>query len=311
MTPDPIQVSLVRADSYDKKHIKEFLDSNSVHFSVDKQFNGKKVLLKPNLISGRAPALACTNGQFIAAVAEWFLDCGAQVSIGDSPAFGSLHSVLSRHGIANDIAHLDITILPFKTVRKTILSHGVAIGIADEPLDCDYFVNLPKIKAHNQMYLTAAVKNLFGIVCGMRKAVAHMKNGSSHIRFGDLMLNLVKLLPDNISIADGIIAMHREGPINGEPLHLGCLTMSNDPVALDTAILNLLELEPGFCPVWRAAKRRKLVGSYLENISFPFAVPSDFSGSGFVAPETLSPVPFNPLRFFTSLVKRITLRVSS
>lgn len=311
MIADPIQVLLSRQTSYEKMRIKEFIDRSTVHLSREKQFNGKKVLLKPNLISGRAPALACTNGRFIAAVAEWFLDCGAQVSIGDSPAFGSLHSVLRQHGIIDDIARMNINILPFKRVRKTRLTHGVVIGIAEEALDCDLFVNLPKIKAHNQMYLTAAVKNLFGIVCGMRKAIAHMKNGSSHIRFADLMLDLAELLPDNISIADGIIAMHREGPVSGKPLGLGCLAMSDDPVALDTSVLNLLELEPEACPVWRAAKRRNLAGSCLENINFDFAAPADFAGSGFVAPETLSPVPFNPFRFFTSLAKRITFRFSS
>jgi len=311
MKRDPIQVMLARAESYNKKTIKEFVDRSADLFPLEKQFNGKKVLLKPNLISARAPALACTNGQFIAAVAEWFLDNGARVTIGDSPAFGSADSVLKRHGIVDEIAHLNLTVLPFKTVRKRSLSHGVTIGIAEEALDCDFFVNLPKIKAHNQMYLTLAVKNLFGIVCGMRKAVAHMKNGSSHLRFGDLMLDLVELLPDNISIADGIVAMHREGPVSGDPLPLGCLAMSVDPVALDTAALRLLELEPARCPVWRAARKRKLNGSYLENIVFDLRLPSDFSGSGFVAPEALSPVPFNPLRFFSSMVKRISLKLSN
>ena len=311
MKRDPIQVMLARAESYNKITIKEFVDRCADLFPQEKQFNGKKVLLKPNLISARAPALACTNGQFIAAVAEWFLDNGARVTIGDSPAFGSADSVLKRHGIVDEIAHLSLTILPFKTVRKTSLSHGVTIGIAEEALDCDFFVNLPKIKAHNQMYLTLAVKNLFGIVCGMRKAVAHMKNGSSHLRFGDLMLDLVELLPDTISIADGIVAMHREGPVSGDPLHLGCLAMSVDPVALDTAALSLLELEPALCPIWRAARKRKLNGSYLENIVFDLRLPSDFSGSGFVAPEVLSPVPFNPLRFISSMVKRISLKLSN
>ncbi len=301
---------LARAETYDINDIKTFLDGSKHLLVSGQQFYGRKVLLKPNLISGRAPALACTDGNFIRAVAEWFVDCGARVVLGDSPAFGSVDSVLRRHAIDDKIAHLDITVLPFKTVRMTSLSHGVTIGIAEESLDCDLFVNLPKVKAHNQMYLTAAVKNLFGIVCGMRKAVAHMKNGSSHTRFGDLMLDLVELLPENIAIADGIIAMHREGPVNGDPLNLGCVAMSADPVALDTALLDVLELEAHLCPVWRAARRRKLNGSYGENITYGAITPPAFSPSGFIAPLCLSPVPFNPFRFFTSVAKRISLGVS-
>jgi len=307
MTPHLIPVMLHRAENYDIGEIKTCLDRSRQLLGPKGELYGRRVLLKPNLISGRAPALACTDGTFISAVAQWFVDCGAQVMLGDSPAFGSLESVMRRHAIIDKIAHLGLTIRPFKTVRRTKLPHGVTIGIAEEALDCDLFVNLPKVKAHNQMYLTAAVKNLFGIVCGMRKAVAHMKNGSSHIQFADLMLDLAELLPDNISIADGILAMHREGPVSGDPLKLGCLAMSRDPVALDTTLLDLLELNAESSPVWRAARRRNLPGSYLENIKQGETGSADFHQSGFVAPLTLSPIPFNPFRFFSSVARRISL----
>lgn len=310
MMSDSKGVMLARLESYDKNRLKECIDRGAALLGLQRRFNGKKVLLKPNLISARAPALACTDGRFISAAAEWYLDCGARVVLGDSPAFGSADAALKRHGIDTALAHLDITTLPFRTVRRTTLSHGVSIGVAEEALDCDFFVNLPKIKAHNQMYLTAGVKNLFGIVIGMRKAVAHMKNGSSHLRFADLMLDLVELLPDTVTIADGIVAMHREGPVNGEPVQLGCLAMSVDPVAVDTALLALLELEAECSPIWRAARERSLKGSYLENIGFAGAFPADFQPSGFIAPQTLSPVPFNPFRFFSSLAKRLMLKAA-
>jgi uncharacterized protein (DUF362 family) len=308
MMRDSTGVMLARVGSYDKGHIKECIDRGARLLGLPRRFSGKKVLLKPNLISARAPALACTDGRFICAAAEWFLDCGARVVIGDSPAFGSAAGVLKRHGIDMAVAHLDVRVQPFRTVRKTTLSHGVSIGIAEEALSCDFFVNMPKIKAHSQMYLTAGVKNLFGMVIGMRKAVAHMKNGSSHLRFAHLMLDLVELLPESLTIADGIVAMHRDGPVNGEPLPLGCVAMGVDPMAVETSLLELLELDFGSCPVWRAAQERLLPGSYLENIRFEHCSPADFQPSGFVAPQTLSPVPFNPLRFVSGLGRRLMLR---
>jgi len=306
-----IGVMLARADTYNTDTIKKFIDTSCIRLAISRNFAGKRIVLKPNLISGRASPLACTDGRFIAGVAEWFLDCGARVLLGDSPAFGSVDSVLRTHGISEQLRHLDVDVLSFKTPRKKHLSHGVTIGVSEEALDCDYFINLPKVKAHNQMYVTLAVKNLFGIVCGMRKGLAHMKNGSSHLRFADLMLDLVELLPDSLSIVDGITAMHREGPVSGEPLQLGCMAMSIDPVALDTALLETLELSSHLCPVWQAAWRRNLAGSCLENISFIGDEPTVFSGSGFTAPETLNPVPFNPFRFLNSLMKRAVLKVST
>ena len=167
---DRTGVILARSESYDKEAIKQCIDSGAGLLGLKRRFNGTRVLLKPNLISARAPALACTDGRFICAAAEWFLDCGAQVALGDSPAFGSAASVLRRHGIDRALAHLNVTFLPFRTARQIKLSNGVSIGVAEDALGCDFFVNLPKIKAHNQMYITAGVKNLFGIVVGMRKS---------------------------------------------------------------------------------------------------------------------------------------------
>lgn len=311
MSSQSIPVMLYRAETYHRESIKQCLEDGRELLAINKQFNGKKILLKPNLISGRAPALACTEATFIAAVAEWFNDHGAQVSIGDSPAFGSVVSVMNRHGISDALSHLNVDITPFKTVRTVNLSHNVKIGVAEESLGCDLFVNLPKIKAHSQMYVTMAVKNLFGIVCGMRKAVAHMKNGSSHLRFADLMLDLAAILPDNISIADGITVMHREGPVSGDPLAFCCLAMSRDPVALDTSMLHALQLDQQKCPVLRSARRRGLEGSSLKNITFPRCNPGEFWGSGFIAPQELNPVPFNPFRFFISLARRVILKISN
>lgn len=301
---EPVEVMLARCEHYRKLVLKQYLDAFGRKLSLPESFAGKTVLLKPNLISWRGSALACTNGHLLAAVAEWFQDRAACVVLGDSPAFGSAGLVLRSQGIARLIKYLDLKVVEFKTPRLHYLSHDVAIGVAEEALACDFFVNLPKVKAHSQMFMTMAVKNLFGIVVGMRKGVAHMKNGSSHIRFADLMLDLVNVLPRNMTIADGIEVMHRQGPVGGESLNLSCLAASWDPIALDTAMLGALELDHHRSPIWTAAKQRGLAGSRHESLEYPMCDPSEFHGSGFIAPDDLSPVPFNPLRFIISSIRR-------
>jgi len=305
-----IEVLLHKTNGYDKGQLREQLDDSLQELGVPELCHGTKVLLKPNLISSRAPQLACTNGLFIVSVAECFLDRGATVVIGDSPSFGSAGHVLRSQGIEPHIAHLDLEIVEFKTPQIYHLKSGTEIGIAQEALDCDLFINLPKIKAHNQMYVTMAVKNLFGIVCGMRKALAHMKNGYSHSRFANVMIDLSQVIPPSLTIADGIEIMHREGPIGGELLRLNCLALSRDPVALDTALLYALELDPLKCPVFEAAQKRGIAGSNLKAIDFSRAAPSEFFGSGFQAPQLLNPVPFNPFMFFVNSIKKLFLAKS-
>lgn len=268
---------------------------------------GDRVLLKPNLISASAPSLACTHAGFVAAVAAWFLDHGCRVLLGDSPAFGSAVNTIDRQGISRAVQGMDVQFVEFSSVIQRRLSGGISIGVAAEALDCDLLVNLPKIKAHDQMYVTMAVKNIFGIVTGMRKSWIHMRYGDSHLRFARIILDLHQLLPENITLADGIEVMHRHGPVHGEPLALGCVAGSRNPVALDTAMLALLELDPEKSPLWRVASERDLPGNQLCGIKFPLLAPADFFGSGFVAPEILSPVRFRPLHYVVNSLKRVVL----
>lgn len=305
----PIRVFLEKQHAYDLEKIKTFLDTSSIFSGLRSTFHGCRVLLKPNLITGRAPVLACTNGVVIQAAAEWLIDAGASVSIGDSPAFGSAGQVLKSQGIEGVIKHLELNITEFRTPVIKEITRGRKIGVAQEVLEHDFLVNLPKLKAHNQMYITCAVKNLFGVVCGIRKATAHMKNGRSHVRFGELMLDLLQLIPPSVSIADGITAMHREGPIGGASLELCCIGACSDPVALDTALLEVLELDKERCPIWSAARQRNQTGSDCGSLLFPLEKPEHFHGSGFVAPEVLNPVPFNPIRFLASSIRRMLLKV--
>ena len=301
---DKIPIVIARSRGYEIDRIKIFCDQATAHLGLPAHLHGSLVLLKPNLISSRAPKLACSEARFIRGVAEWFADQGARLAIGDSPSFGSATQVMKKMGITAELQGLDLRVVEFKTPREHLLTHGVRVGVAEEAIDCDLLVNLPRIKAHNQMFVTIAVKNLFGIVCGMRKAICHMKNGLSHQKFGDLMLDLTTILPSQVSLVDGIEVMNRRGPINGELLELGCLCAGIDPVGVDTLLLSLLELDKKRCPIWRAARARECAGAKLEAIECLGEIPASFAGSGFRAPSILNPVPFNPFRFMRSSLRR-------
>ena len=300
-----MRVVLQRCSRYERSTICGLVDEAVSGLGFNHNFNGAVVLLKPNLISGSGVSLSCTHREFIAGVATWFLDRGAKVHIGDSPAIGSGASVCEKRGITKALAGMGVKQVDFTdSVRKT-LTGGVSVNIARAPLECDFFVNLPKVKAHKQMYVTLSVKNIFGIVRGMKKAMLHMSHGDSHKQFSEIILDLVELLPPSLHLADGIVAMHRSGPLDGAPLHLNCVGGATCPVALDTALLELLELEKNKSPLWRVARERKLAGSDPGKIHFPQLSPADFSGEKFDAPEILHSIRFNPFGFLSGMVKRV------
>ncbi len=300
-------VYLARCPGYDRAAVREIVEDMADTLGLKPSFAGNTVLLKPNLISATAPALACTHPEFIAGVAGAFLDRGARVRVGDSPAFGTALRAMEHHGIIRALAGMNVEFVEFVTPVQKELACGLRVGIASESLDCDLLVNLPKIKAHSQMYVTLSVKNIFGIVLGMRKAMLHMTQGNCHRRFAELIVDLLDILPPHAAIVDGIEVMHRTGPISGERLFLGCVAGSADLVALDTALLGLLGLDRRKSPLWQAAQGRNMPGSRPDDLVYPGLPPQAFAGSGFAGPELLDGVRFNPARFLRGLLRRFLL----
>lgn len=301
------QVALVHCPDYGRPRLAETVNRVLSATTMPANLRGLRVLLKPNFVSSRGAEIACTNAEFLRAVALWFMDRGAKVALGDSPAFGTTASVLKNHGMTQLIVDTGCEPVNFSRPVVRVVGESISLGIAREALECDLLVNLPKLKAHNQMYVTGAVKNLFGTVVGIQKAGLHMRHGSSHDVFANILLELSEILPDNISVIDGIEAMHRSGPMDGDPIRLGCVGGAASAVALDTALLQALELPLQLSPLWRAASAGKHPGAEPENLNFPLEPAESFHGSGFQAPGELNPVRFNPFRLMLSTMRRVKI----
>lgn len=222
-------VYLDKLNEYRTRDIAAWFDTTFRKDGGDRSWHGKKVLLKPNLISARVARLSCTDPRFLLALAQWFVEQGARVSVGDSPAYGSARVGLKTLGIEGELVKRGVQIIEFVKGTEVLLPCGVSVNLASEVLESDLVVNVPRIKAHNQMYVTLAVKNIFGIVRSLRKSMLHMVHGGKDGRFTQIIVDLISLLPENISVLDGIIGMHVQGPIRGRPLILDVLLMPAIP----------------------------------------------------------------------------------
>lgn len=273
---------------------------------------GSRVLLKPNLVSVRGhDGLACTHPEFVAGVAQWCLDQGCRVKIGDSPAFGRGMDVMAAFGISRALRGMDVAVVPFAGGRQVELPEFGPLTLAAEALECDFLINLPKIKAHSQTLVSLAVKNYFGVVKGLRKAIWHQRLGHDRDLFARLLVTLTGLLPGGITFADGIEAMHDRGPVNGTSYPLGVMAASVNPVALDTALLQVLGIAPERSPVWRATRDLKLPGWSPAHLAYPLRNPAEVGVDDFRVPALLKPVAFRPLHVFASVIRRIRLLLPS
>jgi len=271
---------------------------------------GTRVLLKPNLLSGRSTEhLACTHPEFVAAVAQWFVDHGASVAIGDSPAFGSAKGVMRSTGIDKALAGLPVELINFDRSTPVTLAGGIKVNVASAALECDMLINLPRVKAHSQFYMTLAVKNYFGTVVGFQKPGWHLRYGDRENRFASHLVDLLTVLPPGMTFIDGIVAMHDTGPLSGQPYPLGLIGGAPNPVSVDTALLRILRLDLERSAIWQECAKRGLAGSDPNMLNFPLSKPAEFKVDGFNAPSILKPVSFNPLQIAISGCRRFAARL--
>ena len=280
--------------------------------------SGARVLVKPNLLM--AKHLACTSPAVVAAVCAWIMDHGAKVRVADSPGFGRAVSVARAVGLEAALRPMGLEVeeigpaepLPLPLEGEAAQKAGFQAGgsrfhVARLAMESDLIVSVPRVKAHAQMLVTLSVKNCFGCVRGLHKAVAHAREGRDPQFFADCLAALWAALPPVTAVADGITAMHITGPSNGKPFALGLLGASASAVALDEALYAVLGLNPQDVPLGAALCRRKAWGSAAAGaqVGFPLNGPADFCATGFHLPAELSHTSFHPARFVQSCFRRI------
>ena len=305
-------VALAKAGAYDESAVRTartLLDFLDIPLS-----RGDKVLVKPNLL--RADVLTCTNATIVAGVCHYLLDKGCAVTVGDSPGFGTAKGVAKAIGLDEAMAKAGCKDVPLITLDSPVakpLSLGGTIGLSRHALETDHIFNVPRLKAHVQMRVTGAVKNLFGCISGVRKAFAHSRHGDKEQDgvqvFPSLVADILGHLPPVVTLMDGITAMHVRGPSGGKEYPSHFLAASASPVALDTAVYAMLGVAPEEIPLWKELQRRNAPGAFLEEIVLSGEDIGEFDLSGFMLPMNLMPQTFNPARLMVSTAKRLWARI--
>ncbi len=231
-------------DRYDPHDLRSFFER--AFREVGFTFERSRVLLKPNLLAGKAPDKAVnTHPQLIKVLAGMFLERSCEVYVGDSPGYESTERALKGSGIMEVIRELKLKVAPFDR-RLLKRSHGISpyrdFLVGEDPADFDIVVNLPKFKTHAMMGLTLGVKNVFGFVPRFEKAKWHLRAGRDARLFAAILIDIYNIVKPSITILDGILGMDGDGPSSGRPRELGIVAVSQDALALDAFVEGLLRL---------------------------------------------------------------------
>jgi uncharacterized protein (DUF362 family)/Pyruvate/2-oxoacid:ferredoxin oxidoreductase delta subunit len=295
---------MVRKAGYDDKALESIVSEIIDTLIPGRISKGARVMIKPNLLLPAKPDKAIiTHPLIVKAAAEYVIDCGASVTIQDSPAMGTFDRVLKEGGYREVFDGLDVTFAPFETsVKKDIGSPFGAIDIARDAVEADLVINIAKLKTHSQMLLTLGVKNLFGCIIGYRKPEWHFRSGVDRKMFAGLLVQIYRMIQPELTLIDGILAMEGQGPgRSGVPRNIGVLLASRNAAAADLAVCRMLGIDPEHLPTHTAASAMALVE---ETISIDGDLPRV---DGFNQP-VLAPLTFGPKRFQGLMRKHLLQR---
>jgi|SRR5579875_667207 len=241
------RVAILCADSYSEK-LFEILRYGLDLFHLN--VRNKTVLLKPNLVDYIPGNHINTHPIFVSAAIECFRELGAaEVIVGEGPGHQrDTELVLCESGTAEALRDQDVRFIDLnrdELIECPLLADYTGLKRLWLPrtiLKADFIVSMPKVKTHHWSGVSLSMKNMFGVVPGAKygwpKNILHWKGIERSI------LDICATVPIHFVIADGIIAMEGNGPLNGTPRTLGHIILADDPVAADATCARLMGLDP-------------------------------------------------------------------
>jgi len=227
---------------------------------------GASILVKPNMLNASSPDRAVTtHPEFLRAFLRWLRRAGAdRIVVGDSPGWQSQESVGLRTGLRAIAASEGADWADFSDAVEVENPEGSLVKrfrLARALEETDLLVTMPKLKTHQLMYYTGAIKNLFGLVPGFEKGAFHLRFPERR-DFAAMLADLALAAKPDFALMDAVVAMEGPGPNSGRPYRLGLVLASKDALALDFVASDLIGYEPLGIPYLAALAGR---GSFVAD----------------------------------------------
>ncbi len=226
---------------------------------------GMRVGIKANLVSFMKPeAGATTHPALLAELTKLLKERGAGVVIGDSPGglftapyvknvyrATGMHLAEAAGAELNEDFSQKETVYPEGMKAKRFTYTGWLDG-------CDAIIDFCKLKSHGMMAMSAAAKNMFGVIPGTMKPEYHYKYPNAE-DFARMIVDLDEFFKPALTLVDGIVGMEGNGPTMGDPKPMGLLLAARSPHAADLVCAELIGLRREDVPTLQAAYERGLI----------------------------------------------------
>ena len=269
-------VSIVPCSSYDEGEVgsalKALLDSVG---GLDWVKEGMKIAIKANLVTFAKPEEAVTtHPSLICALIKLLRERGASVVVGDSPGglynaafLNKVYSVCGLSAVEDAGGELnrDFGQSEAKFEEAVVARDFLYTSYLDK---CDAIINFCKLKTHGMMGMSAAAKNMFGVIPGTIKPEYHFRFPNP-ADFARMIVDIDEYFASKtkLCIADAIVGMEGNGPTQGTPRKIGAILASTSPHKLDLAASKLIGLSAQEIPTLIAARERGLIPDGVDNLN--------------------------------------------
>ena len=269
-------VVLAPCESYDEATVKAALEAvlspiGGLHWVTP----GMTVGIKANLVSAMKPEkCATTHPSLLCALTAMLKERGARVIIGDSPGgvytSAFVNQVYRAAGLAaceavgaelnRDLGTVDTSFPEAKVLKSFTYTSWLDA--------CDAIIDFCKLKSHGMMGMSAAAKNLFGVIPGTMKPEYHFRFPNM-ADFAHMLVDINDYFADKVKLClvDAVEGMEGNGPTQGSPRHIGLLLASGSPHVVDAVCCKLINLSEDAVPTLSAARERRLLPDEVELIT--------------------------------------------
>jgi len=207
---------------------------------------GANVIVKPNIcVSDRTYEYAATtNPWVVGTLVKMAFEAGAtSVKVLDYPFSGQGAEAYATSGIEEHVeaAGGQMVVMSERKYVSTPIPKGQWLKQTDvygDVLKADVIINAPIAKSHADSAVTAAMKNLMGVISDRQ---------SLHGNLGQAIADLNTVIVPKLTVVDCVRILTRNGPQGGsldDVKKLDMVVASADIVAADSFVASLFDLAP-------------------------------------------------------------------
>ena len=268
-----LQVALVPCPDYGPENLAAAIQAGW-RSSRPPDVRGKRVVIKPNIADFSPDRPIHTDPRLIEALIIHLRNLGArEIVLAEGPPHNrdtewlfrksGFEALAKRQSLPLvDLNYDDISPVKCVNPRATLLKE---LYLPRTILSADVIISVPKMKTHRQAGITLSLKNMFGILPGMK--YGWPKNT---LHWNGIPLSICEIngtLKTHYSIIDGVVGMEGYGPLLGTARKAGILVMGDNALAVDATAARVMGVDPARVDYLAMAHKIKLGSLRREDIA--------------------------------------------